>query len=255
MHFFCNFFYDGFIFSKLFCLFSCLTFKWPNFLKRLQLLSLPRGRKCALNLPATSREKQCDTCFKVSALALCLCAVKETVKLVFLSPGMPSSGGHTVSVVAACGWWGEFSHSTPKEVFVSAGPKLPPWNRCLLREKQKRKESSLKTERRGGKYSSVFLVMFTAPSNVPWLVGKPSNCHLKDCFLFLSHFFFTSAPKKSVKCLIKNTDRDLFHSGSWSHLPLTIATTNATTIHQLGTARPSAGGPQDLQLGFRSFPK
>ncbi len=36
-----------------------------------------------------------------------------------LSPGMPSSGGHTVSVVAACGRWGEFSHSTPKEVFVS----------------------------------------------------------------------------------------------------------------------------------------
>lgn len=31
---------------------------------------------------------------------------------------MPNPGGHTVSVVAACGRSGQFSHSTPKELFV-----------------------------------------------------------------------------------------------------------------------------------------
>ena len=35
--------------------------------------------------------------------------------------GMPSSGGHTVGVVSLWVMGGEFSHSTPKEVCVSAG--------------------------------------------------------------------------------------------------------------------------------------
>lgn len=159
---------------------------------------------------------------------------------------MPSSGGHTVSVVAACGWWGKFSHSTPKEVFVSAGQNYHHeisacWR--LLREKQRRKESSLKAERRGENIAEC-LVMFTAPSNVQWLVGKPSNYSCKDgfvVFLYFSHHILSQPHQKSVKGLpcysnegasyryfyftsvdLKPRPRDLFHSGSWSHLPLTI---------------------------------
>lgn len=98
-----------------------------------------------------------------------------TGEISVLSPGMPSSGGHTVSVVAACGWWGEFSHSTPKEVFCLCRPKLPPWNRCLLktalREKQKRKESFLKAERRGENIAG-FLSDVYSPFKCPLTGGK-----------------------------------------------------------------------------------
>lgn len=62
-------------------------------------------------------------------LALCLSLsefCEGNGEISVLCTGLPSSGGHTVSVVASCGRWDEFSHSTPKEGFVSAGPKLPP---------------------------------------------------------------------------------------------------------------------------------
>lgn len=159
--------------------------------------------------------------------------------------------------------------------FCLGRPKLPPWNQCLLktalREKQRRKESFLKAERRG-RHIAGFLVMFTAPSNVPWLVGKSTNCNLKDSlFSFLTSLsvFFHQCAKKSVKCLqcksnhmgifvpcqlIQTRLRGWIHSGSWSHLPSDIAVqkaaTNATTIHQLGTARPSAGDHKAFSWAF-----
>lgn len=82
--------------------------------------------------------------------------------------------------------WVFTQHS--KGGFCLCRPKLPPWNQCLLktvlREKQNRKESSFKTERKEENIAR-FLGMFTAPSNVPWLVGTPN---LKDDLSYIVFF-------------------------------------------------------------------
>lgn len=147
LHFFSNYFHNGSV------LFVILLTQHIWFLSA--FLSTARTEACPKSVGHITR-RPCDNClkFKMSLCVVCpsLCA-EGNGEISFLYPGMPSSGGHTVSVVAACGWWAEFSHSTPKEVFVSAAPKLPPWNQCLLKtvlwEKKRRKESFWKAERRG----------------------------------------------------------------------------------------------------------
>lgn len=165
--------------------------------------------------------------------------------------------------------WVFTQHS--KGGFCLCVPKLPPWNQCLLktalREKHERKESFLKTERRG-ENTAGFSVMFTAPSNVSWLVGKPSNSDLNDslfCFFYFISPYSAPVHQKFWKLFAsqlrsfifryfcstsadsKPRPRDLFHSGSWSHLPLDIAVWKASTN---ATARPSAGDHKTFNWAF-----
>lgn len=61
----------------------------------------------------------------IESLALChlspCAAVDGRVVLLVHFYASLRGGGHPFCVVAACGRWGAFSHSTPKEVCVPAG--------------------------------------------------------------------------------------------------------------------------------------
>lgn len=105
--------------------------------------------------------------------------------------------------------------------------------------------------------------MFTAPSNVPWLVGKHNNYKLK-CFIYLMDLFHQCV-KESVKCLqlyvffflprqlIQNPEAEIYSSpGAEVTCPWLLPLKKLPPMRlpftglwprglQLGTTRPSAG--------------
>lgn len=173
-------------------------------------------------------------------------------------------GGHPFCVVAACGRWGAFSHSTPKEVCVPAGQNYHHeigacWR--MLGDKSIRKKVVLKS-RKGGRKYGLFVVMCTFFFlNVDWLVGEPSICHPDK---YLSHFLTKQQkPSKTIyldpsSCCswldLLSRPRVLFCFSGVISCCCIKTTPKWPSIPRLGP-RTLSWEPQDLQLGFHYFQK